>query len=109
MASPSTPGATDSPQLPPTFVIPPPPPGFNYLAAIEPSLNLITVGTIPAAMLIPCLFALFLFSTKRLRQSSIFILNVVSVCLGIALGIVNLVIEVRRRSLLLFRRSVYSH
>ncbi|KAJ7368515.1 hypothetical protein DFH08DRAFT_796431 [Mycena albidolilacea] len=36
-----------------SFVPSPPPPGLNYLAAIQPSMSLLMIGTIWSSMLIP--------------------------------------------------------
>lgn len=76
------------------FEIPPPPPGLNYIEAIRPSFLMLTLGTVWSSMLIPCLIALFLFPTARLRKSPVFILNVLGVTLGLVLGVFNIVVEV---------------
>ncbi|TFK37705.1 hypothetical protein BDQ12DRAFT_569585, partial [Crucibulum laeve] len=68
---------------------PPPPPGLNYIAAIQPSFNMLMIGTSFSAALIPLLIVLFFFSTKALRRMPIFILNVISILLGISMGILN--------------------
>ncbi|KAJ6623566.1 hypothetical protein B0H10DRAFT_2010538 [Mycena sp. CBHHK59/15] len=77
-----------------TSLVPPPlPPGLTYVAALPPSLNMLMIGTVWSSMLVPMLIALLLFSTKELRRKPIFILNVVSVLMGIAMGILNAWLE----------------
>ncbi|KAI0351194.1 hypothetical protein OH77DRAFT_1358019, partial [Trametes cingulata] len=68
---------------------PPPPPGLNYVAAIEPSLQLLLVGTVFASFLVPITIALFYFSTPRIRRQPIFILNVIAIALALTEGAVN--------------------
>ncbi len=70
----------------------PPPPGMNYIAAIEPSLNFLLIGAISSSFLVPIAIALFFLSTPALRKRPVFILNVISIMLGLcqgALGIYN--------------------
>lgn len=76
------------------FFIPPPPPGMNYIAVIEPSLNMLIIGGAWTSALVPLLIALFLFSTATLRKTPTFILNVLSVLVGITAGIINYYVEV---------------
>ncbi|KAK0245510.1 hypothetical protein EDD85DRAFT_20707 [Armillaria nabsnona] len=66
---------------------PPPPAGFNYLAVIRPSLKLMLLCSAWSSALVPLLFALFLFSSRTLRRTPIFMLNVVSIIMGLALGV----------------------
>lgn len=66
---------------------PPPPAGFNYLAVIRPSLKLMLLCSAWSSALVPLLFALFLFSSRSLRRTPIFMLNVVSIIMGLALGV----------------------
>ncbi|KAF9049304.1 hypothetical protein BDZ89DRAFT_1108257 [Hymenopellis radicata] len=73
---------------------PPPPPGTNYIASIEPSLNMLLIGATWSSVLVPLLIALFLFSTPSLRRSVVFNLNVLSILLGIAFGILNYYVDV---------------
>ncbi|TFK35049.1 hypothetical protein BDQ12DRAFT_635510 [Crucibulum laeve] len=80
---------------PPIDDIPLPPPGLNYIAAIRPCLNLLIIGTVWSAVLIPILVALFFFSTKHLRRKPIFIFNVISILLGIAMGIFSFIVQWR--------------
>ena len=75
-------------------LFPPPPPGLNYIAALQPSITFLMIGTTFAGILLPLLVALFHFSTKNTRRKPIFILNVISITLGLVLGIYNAYIEV---------------
>ncbi|KAI0365827.1 hypothetical protein BV20DRAFT_953407 [Pilatotrama ljubarskyi] len=74
----------------PAADFPPPPPGLNYVAAIEPSLKLLLIGTIWSAFLIPILIAMFFFSTPATRRQPIFIMNVLAVLFGLAEGGINI-------------------
>lgn len=65
-----------------------------FANGIRPSLGFILVGTIFSSMLIPILVVLFYFSTPNLRKQPIFIANVISILLGIVLGIYNAQLEV---------------
>ncbi|KAK0446448.1 uncharacterized protein EV420DRAFT_903006 [Desarmillaria tabescens] len=68
---------------------PPPPAGLNYLAVIRPSLKLLLLTSAWSSVLIPLLFTLFLFSSKSLRRTPIFMLNVASIIMGLALGVLS--------------------
>ena len=74
----------------PADAFPPPPPGTNYVAAIKPSLNLLMIGTVWTSFLIPITIALFFFSTPDIRRRPVFILNLVSIALGLVQGAVNI-------------------
>src|SRR6267154_1304873 len=74
--------------------IPLPPPGTNYIAAIEPAISYLLTGTVLASFLIPILIALLVFSTPDTRRHPIFVLNVLGVLLGLALGAMNIYLEV---------------
>jgi uncharacterized membrane protein YccC len=65
---------------------PPPPPVTNYLAVIKPPLDGILIGHTFTIILIPLLIALFYFSTASSRKHPIFILNVVTLMLALAVG-----------------------
>ncbi|KAK0217024.1 hypothetical protein IW262DRAFT_165071 [Armillaria fumosa] len=78
----------------PMSVYPAPPAGLNYLAVIHPSLNMLILGTSWSSAMVPLLFALFLFSSPKLRRTPIFILNVLSISMGLCLGITNYYMEV---------------
>ena len=80
--------------------IPTPPPGLNYIAIIQPSLNFLVIATLFSAMLVPILVALFLFSTPSLRTKPIFILNVISVLFGMVQGTLAIYGQVRYAQLL---------
>lgn len=78
-------------------VFPPPPLGLNYIAAIQPSLIFLMIGTAWGGILLPLLVALFFFSTKDSRRRPIFILNVLSIALGLFMTFFNAALEVRFR------------
>src|SRR6266550_4268629 len=56
---------------------------------ILPSMNMMLLATAWSATLLPLLFALFFFSTKALRRKPVFIFNVISILLGIGLGVMD--------------------
>ncbi|KAL4258150.1 hypothetical protein AB1N83_010750 [Pleurotus pulmonarius] len=58
-----------------------------YIDNISPYLNFIMIGTAWASSLIPLFVILFYFSTPALRRQPIFIMNVLSVTMGIVLGL----------------------
>ncbi|RDX57202.1 hypothetical protein OH76DRAFT_1476640 [Lentinus brumalis] len=68
----------------------PPPPGLNYVAAIEPSLSLLLIGAVCSSILIPIGIALLFFSTSAQRKRPIFILNVISIAFGLIEGALNI-------------------
>lgn len=65
---------------------PAPPPGTNFLAVIRPSLDDILIGHTFTIILIPLLIALFYFSSRASRRHPIFILNVITIMLALAVG-----------------------
>lgn len=65
-----------------------------YLHALNKSLKVIILCSVWLGVSIPLLFALFFFSTNRLRRQPIFIFNVVSICIGITMGLLNIQILV---------------
>lgn len=77
----------------PTF-IPVPPPGTNWIAAIQPSLALTMIGTVFTSILASLLLALFAFSSRTLRRRPVFALNILSILLGMTAGIINAYVEV---------------
>ena len=79
---------------PPSF--PPPPPGLNYIAAIRPSLINLLINTSWSALLVPLLCILFVFSDDKLRRRPIFLINFISILVGIVLGAIGMVEEVCR-------------
>ncbi|PFH46552.1 hypothetical protein AMATHDRAFT_154538 [Amanita thiersii Skay4041] len=66
------------------FRIPPPPSGLKYPWIIKPSLSIMIIELVGTSILLPSLVILFFFSTKELKP--IFILNVISILLGMSLG-----------------------
>ncbi|KAI0365824.1 hypothetical protein BV20DRAFT_1056099 [Pilatotrama ljubarskyi] len=68
----------------------PPPPGLNYVAAIEPSLQLLLVGTVFSSFLVPITIALFYFSTPAIRWRPVFILNAIAIALALAESAINI-------------------
>ncbi|PFH47468.1 hypothetical protein AMATHDRAFT_6724 [Amanita thiersii Skay4041] len=67
--------------------LPPPPPGFAYTFIVQPALGILLTFIVGTAMLFPLLVTLFFFSTQQLRRKPIFIMNVLSMSLGIATGV----------------------
>ncbi|KAI0073240.1 hypothetical protein K474DRAFT_1571731, partial [Panus rudis PR-1116 ss-1] len=67
-----------------------PPPGLNFVAAVQISLNLLMIGTVWSAMLVPLLVVLFVFSTPQLRRKPVFILSTISILLGLVEGGLNI-------------------
>ncbi|KAJ7593784.1 hypothetical protein C8J56DRAFT_884557 [Mycena floridula] len=85
--------ANISSSTPPTTGIPIPPEGVAFLAVARPSLILLLIGTIWTSMLVPLIVALLFFSTRDLRRKPIFILNLIAISLGFAVGIFNFIVE----------------
>ena len=77
-----------------SFLPSPPPPGMNYIAAIQPSIVFLVIATIWTGILLPLMVALFFFSSKDTRRQPIFILNVLSLSLGFVLGIFSICTQV---------------
>ncbi|KAJ7155532.1 hypothetical protein C8R43DRAFT_1000275 [Mycena crocata] len=71
------------------------PPGVTFIALITPSLNLLIIGTVWAAALVPLLLVLLFFSTPDIRRQPIFLMNLFAVIMGIVIGAVNLRIYVQ--------------
>ncbi|KAG2137970.1 hypothetical protein DEU56DRAFT_345526 [Suillus clintonianus] len=71
----------------PAITVPSPPPGTNYIAIIQPSLNSIMIGHTFTVILIPLIIALFYFSTPLSRRRPIFILNAIAIILAFIAGI----------------------
>lgn len=74
--------------------IPPPPPGFTYIALVTPCLKLLIIGTVWAATLVPLLVLLLFLSNPKIHRQPIFLMNVFSVTMGIVVGIMNMKIYV---------------
>ncbi|KAI0324812.1 hypothetical protein GY45DRAFT_1375242 [Cubamyces sp. BRFM 1775] len=68
---------------------PPPPPGLNYVAAIEPSLIILLIDVTFSTFLVPTLIVMFYFSTRTTRRKPVFIMNVISIVLALALAAIN--------------------
>lgn len=64
----------------------PPPPGLNYIAAIQPFLSLLLIHAVFGAILIPIICVLFTLSTANLRKTPIFLANVLSILAGMLLA-----------------------
>ncbi|PFH46139.1 hypothetical protein AMATHDRAFT_156174 [Amanita thiersii Skay4041] len=64
-----------------------PPPGLNFISVVQPSLGILIAALTGTAILVPLWVILFFFSTKQLRRKPIFIMNVISIMLGVTLGI----------------------
>ncbi|KAL0061116.1 hypothetical protein AAF712_012110 [Marasmius tenuissimus] len=67
-----------------------------YIEAIKPSLNLLIIGAVWSAALVPLLILLFFWSTPSLRRSPIFLMNVFAVIMGLVVGVLNMQIYVGR-------------
>ncbi|KAF9467439.1 hypothetical protein BDZ94DRAFT_1280433 [Collybia nuda] len=70
--------------------IPPPPPGFTYIALVTPCLKLLMIGAVWAAALVPLLVQLLFLSNSNVRRQPIFLMNAFSVTMGIVVGIMNI-------------------
>ena len=66
-------------------------PDLDYF---RPALDLLLIGTTLSSPLVPICGALLFFSTPRSRRQPTFILNVLMVLLGLALGVTNAYIQV---------------
>lgn len=66
----------------------------GFSAAIRPSVGFVLIGSIFAGTLIPIILALFYFSTPITRKKPVFILNVLSLLLGIIVAVWNNHLEV---------------
>ncbi|KAF8479924.1 hypothetical protein JB92DRAFT_3149395 [Gautieria morchelliformis] len=79
----------------PTSLLPPPPPdGLNYIASLRPCVTLLMIGTVFSTVLVCMLIAMLLFSNPATHHELSFILNVVSLLLGICLGFMNGYLEI---------------
>ncbi|KZW03277.1 hypothetical protein EXIGLDRAFT_828639 [Exidia glandulosa HHB12029] len=75
--------------LPATMGQPILPPGVSTSSILVLPVTYLVISSVLGAFMVPLLIALFLFSTRELRRSTIFVLNVISVLLGIAQAIFN--------------------
>ncbi|KAL7278442.1 hypothetical protein ACG7TL_007439 [Trametes sanguinea] len=87
--------ASPSNTVPTSANVPIPPPGLNYVAVIEPSLDFLLIGTVWSSFLIPVGIALFFFSTKSMRRRPVFIMNVVAILLGLTEGAIIIYTQTR--------------
>ena len=103
--------ATQRTSLAMTPFIPPPPPGLNYIAVIEPLLDLLLIDTILSSFLVPTLITLFYFSTSSSRRQLVFVTNILAIACAIALAIINICNQVRAATShsLLEARSLLTH
>ncbi|KAI0324823.1 hypothetical protein GY45DRAFT_1375250 [Cubamyces sp. BRFM 1775] len=70
--------------------VPTPPPGLNYVAAIEPMLGLLLLDAVLASFLIPITVILFYFSTSTTRWKPVFLMNVAGIVFTLTLSILNI-------------------
>ncbi|KII84132.1 hypothetical protein PLICRDRAFT_46491 [Plicaturopsis crispa FD-325 SS-3] len=70
-----------------------PPPGTNWIAALQPAVGFLLIGTIFSSMLVPILLALFFFSTRAMRRTLMFSMNVFALLIGLAMGVLNVYSE----------------
>ncbi|KAF9262886.1 hypothetical protein L218DRAFT_866394 [Marasmius fiardii PR-910] len=61
-----------------------------FVVVITPSVRLLMLVTAWAAALVPLLVLLFWMSTPAIRRQPIFIMNVLTVTVGIVIGIINM-------------------
>ena len=66
----------------------------GFAKAIRPSVGYVLIGSIFAGTLIPIIIALFYFSTAATRTKPVFVLNVVSLLIGIGIAVWNNRLEV---------------
>ncbi|KAF7330963.1 hypothetical protein MVEN_02436200 [Mycena venus] len=71
------------------------PPGWTFIALIEPFLNLLIIGTVFSSALVPLLCVLLLLSTPKVRRQPIFIMNLFAVIAGIFTGAMGLQVCVK--------------
>jgi hypothetical protein len=50
---------------------------------------MLMIGTVGATVLVPMFIALLVFSTEEMRRKPVFILNVISVLAGFAMGVLS--------------------
>ncbi|KAJ8078441.1 hypothetical protein PM082_012723 [Marasmius tenuissimus] len=67
-----------------------------FVEAIRAPLNMLIIGAVWSAALVPLLVILFFWSTPSLRRQPIFIMNVAAVVLGIIVGILDIKLSVGR-------------
>ncbi len=67
-------------------VPPPPPPGLNYIAPVRIAVRDLLIAHSFSIILVVLLAALLYFSTSRGRRRPIFLLNVFTILLALAVG-----------------------
>ena len=67
-------------------VPPPPPPGLNYIAPIRIAVRDLLIAHSFSILLLSLLIALLYFSTRHSRRQPIFLLNVFTILLALAVG-----------------------
>ena len=67
-------------------VPPPPPPGLNYIATSRIAVRDLLIAHSFSILLVALLVALLYFSTKNSRRQPIFLLNVFTIMLALAVG-----------------------
>lgn len=65
---------------------PPPPPGLNYILPIKIAVRDLLIAHSFSILLVALLIALLYFSTQRSRRNPVFLLNVFTVLLALAVG-----------------------
>lgn len=73
-------------QLPPALTA--------YIDGIRPAMYILLFCAVWLGIAIPLLVILFYTSSKTLRRTAVFVSNVIGISLAIALGVLNVVIEV---------------
>lgn len=69
-----------------------PPDIIAFVSASTPTLKNLTISAVWLGVSIPLLIVLFFFSTEKLRRKPIFILNAISISVGIIMGLLNVVL-----------------
>ncbi|OSX58092.1 hypothetical protein POSPLADRAFT_1154990 [Postia placenta MAD-698-R-SB12] len=72
-----------------------PPDIVAFVSASTPTLKNLTISAVWLGVSIPLLIVLFFFSTEKLRRKPIFILNAISISVGIIMGLLNVVLLVK--------------
>ncbi|KAI0655741.1 hypothetical protein C8Q70DRAFT_887464, partial [Cubamyces menziesii] len=75
--------------------VPIPPPRLSYIAVIEPSLSTLLLVTMLSSFLVPILVVLFYSSSPVTRMKPIFLMNVVTIVLALALGAIDITLQTK--------------
>ncbi len=81
------------PSQAPSFLLPPP--GLNYIAAIQPSLTFVMIQISFGSMLIPLLTALICLSTREIRKKPVFYFNILAILSGLVSCTLSIWLQVR--------------